>query len=127
MPNIAFGYVYGPNLNYTLNDPSIMTYSFDTINSTYSNGALNSVKINQPLITNCQPSWLGLYNNVYQNFSCVNGKPTIMNPPLKRPVSIQQRLTITLCTPGNKNNITCQSPTQIAQMMAGGRFVIITN
>lgn len=40
MPNIAFGYIYGPNLNLTLNDPTYMTFQFDTITSAYVNGNL---------------------------------------------------------------------------------------
>ena len=40
-PQIAFGFVYGPSLNMTLNDPSYFTYSFATINSEESGNTVN--------------------------------------------------------------------------------------
>lgn len=125
MPLIAFGYVYGPNTNITLNDPTYLTYQFDTITSDYFNGTLQTVKTSQSVVPNCQPSWLGSYNNVYQNFSCVNNTLMLMNPPLKRLTSITQRIVLSLCN--NNSNITCQTQSQINSMMAGGRFVLIVN
>lgn len=125
MPAFAFGYVYGPNLNFTLNDPTYMTYQFDTIDVDYFNGTLQSVKTPQTVVSNCQPSWLGSYNNVYQNFSCVNNTLMLMNPPLKRLTSISQRIILSLCS--NNSNITCQTPANLSSMMAGGRFVLIVN
>lgn len=127
MPNVAFAYIYGPNLNQTLNDPTYMTYQFDTINSAYVNGNLQSNKTSISLIQNCQPKWLGIYNNIYKNLSCISGIPKIMNPPLKRPNSITQRLTLTFCIPGANANITCQNDSQIASVTAGGRLILIVN
>jgi hypothetical protein len=49
-----------------------------------------------------------------------------MNAPLKNLNSIVQRLTISLCVPG-KSQVPCQNSTTIAQMMAGGRLIMIIN
>ena len=88
MPNIAFGYIYGPGLNLTLNDPTFMNYVFETVTSEYQNGAVTTTKSPAKLVTNCNPSWLGVYNRIYQNLTCVSSNLQIMNPPLKRLNSI---------------------------------------
>lgn len=125
MPNVAFGFIYGPNLNQTLNDPTYMTYQFDTISSDYVDGGLTTTKSTQKITNNCAPDWLGEYNNVYQNLTCATTQLKIMNPPLKRLKAISQRITITLCNPNS--NITCQSANEISSVLSGGRFLLIIN
>jgi hypothetical protein len=49
-----------------------------------------------------------------------------MNPPLKSLNSIVQRLTVSLCVP-TTSTVSCQNSTTIAQMMAGGRLIMIVN
>ena len=122
MPRIAFGYIYGPGLNITLIDPSYMTYLFETVSAEYTDGAVTTKKQPINLLSNCQPSWLGSYNNVYQNLTCVTSNLQIMNPPLKRLNSITQRIA-QRCASGKEfeNNV------EIAKMMAGGRIIMIVN
>lgn len=55
MPNVAFAFLYGSNLNQTLNDPSYLTFQFDTMNSSYVNGTQQTNKTSVKLIRNCQP------------------------------------------------------------------------
>lgn len=126
MPRIAFGFIYGPGLNITLNDPSYMTYLFETVSAEYTDGAVTTKKQPINLLSNCQPSWLGSYNNVYQNLTCVTSNLQIMNPPLKRLNSITQRITINTCNPST-SSVTCQNNVEIAKMMAGGRIIMIVN
>lgn len=71
MPSIAFAYIYGPGLNLTLNDPTFLTYLFETVTGEFVNSTVVTTKKPQPIITNCKPDWLGTYNNVYQNLSCI--------------------------------------------------------
>jgi hypothetical protein len=59
MPNIAFAYVYGNNLNNTLNDPSYLTFLFETVTSNYNNGIVTNNKSALQLTNNCKPDWLG--------------------------------------------------------------------
>jgi hypothetical protein len=77
------------------------------------------------LITNCQPKWLGDYNNAYKNLTCVNSSLKLMNVASQDPNSITQRLMITACIPSN--DTTCQNNTSLAQMTAGGRFFLLIN
>lgn len=111
MPGLAFSFVYGPSLNITLNDPTYLSFLFETVNTEYANNALTTTKTALALTSNCKPAWLGTYNNAYQNLTCVSTPLKLMNPPLKRLTSMSQRLTVTLCSPNNTANITCRPST----------------
>lgn len=39
-PQIAFGFVYGPNLNITLNDPTYFTFLYQTVQNVQQNGTI---------------------------------------------------------------------------------------
>lgn len=126
-PQIAFGFMYGPSLNSTLNDPSYFSYQLSSLQSQGSNSTSPATEQSVPLnlVADCRPEWLGAYNTVYKNMTCVNSTMKLMNVPSQNPNSLSLELVIRGCQPSNGSH--CQNSTSLSQMTAGGRFFLIIN
>lgn len=65
---MAIGFIYGPQLNMTLNDPTYMNIALLEINTTQGKGVQNPAAM-----YTCPPlSWMQDLQNFYQNLSCIN-------------------------------------------------------
>lgn len=58
LPEIAFGFFYGEDLDQTLNDPTYFSYQFLTIQTQYENNELVSEKKSVGIKFNCSLPWL---------------------------------------------------------------------
>jgi hypothetical protein len=117
---MAIGYIYGPELNMTLADPSYMMINTLEINTTEGKGSQTPISMYQ-----CGSlPWMGGLQSFYQNLSCLNTSAVSLQGILyASTLSLYPRFVVTACNPNN-STVTCNSSYNLSNMTAGGRIFL---
>lgn len=120
VPQMAIGFIYGPQLNQTLNDPTYMNISLLEINTTQGKGIQNPAQ----LYTCPQLDWMEGLQSFYQNLTCINTSTVSLQGLLyASPMSLYPRFIVTSCNNSVIPN-NCQSYGSLMNMTAGGRMFL---